>query len=953
MTFALSGPRRAVAASAIAALAVFCSLALPDVRADELSVDDGDLPRFQPLDPAAALESFAIAPGFRIELAAAEPEVVDPIAMCFDEAGALYVVEMCDYSERRAERLSRVKRLVDRDGDGRYETAGVFLDGLPWATGLACWKGGLFVAAAPDILYARDTDGDGVADETRVVLTGFGAGRASLNVQALVNSLTFGPDNRIWGATAGNGGTVAGVRLDGADFAFDPDTLALTAESGTAQYGLTFDAGGRRFVCSNSHHIQWVALERPHATHRLARPSPPLADIPIDGPAAEVFRLSPEEPWRVIRTNWRASGVLTGIVEGGGRASGYFTSASGLAVYTGDMLPALTGQVFVGDVGSNLVHRKHLRETPEGPVAERDPAETSVEFLASRDTWFRPVACANGPDGALYIVDMYREVIEHPDSLPPMLKSRLDLNSGNDRGRIYRIVPAGATPRRPVDLAALETTALAALTGHANGWHRTTARRLLVERRDAAAIPVLRGVPAFDAFAALDGLRAVEIDDLRRALRSGDESVVRLGVQLLEKRPAWAADLRSETAALFDHPSFAVRRQWALALGRLPVDDRVPSLARLWQGASDSARLREAIRLSLTSGSEALALLRALPDPDPEWVAIIGQDRAAPDAIAETAGWLRATFASDPARFFKLTLALDDDAATAAIADLARAHLIDPRQSPDSRSDAAAVLVRLARPDATEVLARTFFDPGTPDAVRAAAWPAIDAGQADAVWNAWPRFGAALRGRILDHAVARPAWHLPLLKAVAATRLGAMELTTSQAQQLRAATNAETRALALDTLGPPPPDRKAAIAARLPALRLPGDRTVGETVFRQRCLTCHRHGAEGADVGPDRVTFRHLGKPTLLAGILDPNREVAPRFLAAAVTTTNGEIWQGLLLRDDPAGVALRLVGGQEIDLPRTRIASFERLARSLMPEGLETGLSDAEIAGLLEFLVQ
>ncbi|MFN0126952.1 MAG: PVC-type heme-binding CxxCH protein [Verrucomicrobiales bacterium] len=933
-------------------LAAHAWLGIAFGQADELTVDEADLPRLPPLATEAAVQSIQLSPGFRIELAAAEPEVVDPIAIAFDETGALYVAEMRDYSERRAEKLSRIKRLVDRDRDGRFESATVFLDGLAWATGLACWNGGLFIAASPDIVYARDTTGDGVADQSQIVFTGFATGRAAPNVQALVNSLTFGPDNRIWGAAAGNGGIVAGVRLDGADFAFDPATRSLTAESGTAQYGLTFDAGGRRFVCSNSHHLQWVSLERPHASHPLMRPSHPLVDIPVDGPAAEVFRLSPEEPWRIVRTNWRASGVMAGIVEGGGRASGYFTSASGLVVYTGDLMPGLTGQVFIGDVGSNLVHRKQLRETEEGPVAERVPSEARSEFLASRDTWFRPVACANAPDGALWVVDMYREVIEHPDSLPPMLKRHLDLNNGNDRGRLYRIVPAGVTPRRHVDLSTLDTPSLAALTNHPNGWHRTTARRLLVERQDAQAVPGLRALPSFDALAALDGLRAVEIDDLRRALTAPDEAVVRLGVQLLEKRPAHWPSLRAETSRLANHSSFGVRRQWALALRHLPVDDRTDQFVRLWHGAGQSARLREAIRLAVTSGAESLALLRSLPEPDAELVAAIGRDQS-PPATAETAQWLTTTLANDPPRLLTLTVALNSPPAIDAIAEKAREWLLDPGQSTEVRTAAAAALVHHAQPASTEALTRLFFDGDAPDPVRAAAWPAVAVTQATKVWSAWPQLSAAMRARILERAVAHSDWQQPLLEAVAAGRLSAQELTAAQAQQLRSAPDAKTRALASDALGPSPPDRQTAIAARLPVLRLSGDPALGETVFRLRCLTCHRHGTEGAEIGPDRITFRNLGKPTLLAAILDPNREVAPRYLSAAVTTTLGETWQGLLLRDDTASIALRLVGGQEIDIPRPSIASYERLTRSLMPDGLETGLSDTELADLLEFLIK
>src|SRR5687768_866384 len=282
----------------------------PDVSSDEL-------PIVAPLSPEKALAAFKIRPGFRIELAACEPEVMDPVAMAFDENSVLYVVEMRDYSERRAEKLSRVRRLEDRDGDGRFEHSTVFLDGLPWATAVTCWDGGVFVGASPDILFAKDTNGDGVADERRVVFTGFGAGRAKLNVQALLNSFTWGPDNRIHGATAGNGGKVrrvvegipAGeaVTVDGADFSFDPKTLDFRAETGTAQFGLTFDEWGEKYVCSNSAHIQWVAYSREVADSPGIFPlPPPLVNIPADGPAAEVFRISPEEPWRVVRTRWRA-----------------------------------------------------------------------------------------------------------------------------------------------------------------------------------------------------------------------------------------------------------------------------------------------------------------------------------------------------------------------------------------------------------------------------------------------------------------------------------------------------------------------------------------------------------------------------------------------------------------------------------------------------------------------
>lgn len=407
-----------------------------------------DLPRMPALSPAEALKSFRLSPGFTVSAAAVEPQVVDPVALSFDERGALFVVEMRDYSERRAERLSRIRKLEDRDGDGVFETSTVFMEGLAWATSVLCYKGAVYVAATPDLWRLRDRDGDGVADLREVIFTGFGEGTERLNVQALFNSLTPGPDGRIYGAAAANGGNIrrpeaaagTGISARGKDFSFNPDTLDFRAEPGGGQYGLTFDAWGRRFVCSNSHHIQWIAP----VLRGGWLPAPgELVDIAPDGPAAPVFRLSPDEPWRVMRTNWRASGLVPGMVEGNGKASGYFTSASGIHLWRNDAI--------IADCGSNLVHRKQFRETPDGPVAERPESEKDKELLASTDTWFRPVSFTTGPDGALYIADMCREYIEHPDALPPNLKARMDLNSGNDRGRVWRV---RADPHGPARVAA-------------------------------------------------------------------------------------------------------------------------------------------------------------------------------------------------------------------------------------------------------------------------------------------------------------------------------------------------------------------------------------------------------------------------------------------------------------------------------------------------------------------
>ena len=237
-----------------------------------------ELPRIPPVVPEQAVGTFVTAAGYRVEQVAAEPLVTDPIAMAFDEQGRLFVVEMHDYSEDADGHTGVIRLLTDTDGDGRFDTSSVYVDKLSWPTAVLCYDGGIFVGAAPDILYCKDTDGDGRADTIKKVFTGFGRG----NVQGLLNSFAWGLDNRIHGATSSAGGAVR--RADderarplapsGRDFSFDLCMLELTATSGGGQYGMSFDQWGRKFVCSNSDHIQQVMFDDRYLAAILTSPPP-------------------------------------------------------------------------------------------------------------------------------------------------------------------------------------------------------------------------------------------------------------------------------------------------------------------------------------------------------------------------------------------------------------------------------------------------------------------------------------------------------------------------------------------------------------------------------------------------------------------------------------------------------------------------------------------------------
>jgi putative membrane-bound dehydrogenase-like protein len=561
--------------------------ATPPCFAQEDEDFQRELPRIAPLEPAEALTSFEVADGFRLELAAHEPLVHDPVAMSFDEQGRLFVVEMRGYSEQGEESLGVVRMLTDEDGDGRFDRATDYVDQLSWPTAVICYDGGVFIGVAPDVLYCKDTDGDGKADLRQRVFTGF----LRHNVQGLLNSFQWGVDNRIHGAPSSCGGNVVRggasdnvqVSLRGRDFSFDPRRFDLRPESGGAQHGMSFDAWGRKFMSSNSDHLQAVLIaDRYFARNPYYAAPGGRESIALDGPQAEVFRISPVEPWRIVRTRLRVAGKVPGPIEGGGRAAGYFTGATGATIYDGDAWPDVGIDdlwAFVGDVGSNIVHRK--RVTPKGASFIGERVDGDHEFVASKDIWFRPAQFCNGPDGCLYILDVYREVIEHPASLPPQIKRHLDLTSGRDRGRIYRVVPREAELRHTVDLANASDKELVELLGHRNGWHRRTAARLLVQRQPLAIVSHLeqltqnnsQPLAQMHALYVLQSFGRLSWKSVRSGLEAAHPRVREHALVLAEQfvGKVDTGEWLSAVGQLVDDSDAAVRKQLALTAGA--VDD--------------------------------------------------------------------------------------------------------------------------------------------------------------------------------------------------------------------------------------------------------------------------------------------------------------------------------------------------------------------------------------------
>ena len=554
----------------------------------------------KPLEPVDALRAFKLHPGFRIELAAAEPLVQDPVAMSFDASGSLFVVEYPEFNHYKipqgSQRTGRVRRLQDTDGDGRFDEATVFVK-VPFATAVTCYKGGVFVGAPPDILYCRDTDGDGVADEKRVVLTGFGRDFAG---GGLLNSFRWGIDNRIHIATGFAGGRIrrpnqpesAAIDIRGRGVILDPRSLDFELTSGGGQHGLAVDDLGRKFLCSNVYPLQQLVYDDRYAARNPFFAPPRAArNINAEDPLASLKRISPLEPWRVTRSRLAADSDRKDSEEA--RAGGVFTSASGITMYRGDAFPdEFYGNLFVGEVANNLVYRARLELRGIEQAARR--ADPDAEFLASRDNWFRPVQLANGPDGALYVVDMYRQLIEGAAFVTPESLKKLDPSLGTDRGRIYRIVPREYQRRPWPLLAKLDTPKLVRLFEHPNSWHRDTAARLLSERQAPASIgpltEIVRNSKSPQArILALYSLRALDVLShvlLRGSVDDASPRVREHAIRLAESSTEESPSLRQALLGRVTDPDLRVRFSWHSPWGKSPDDSAI----RHWRNSHGVTR---------------------------------------------------------------------------------------------------------------------------------------------------------------------------------------------------------------------------------------------------------------------------------------------------------------------------------------------------------------------------
>lgn len=572
------------------------------------------------LSPAESRKTFQLDEKFDIEPFLTEPDVLSPVDVAFDARGNVYVVEMGDYpyDAKPGNYQGRIRLLRDTNGDGKLDKAFVFAEDLPSATSILPWEEGIIVTAAPDILYLKDTDGDNKADSREVLFTGF----FDKNSEAQITSLRFGPDNWIYANNHGQRGKVTykrkpnapAIDVSGGDFRFRLDRDLFESESGTGQFGLAVDDWGHRFYSQNTLHIQQAPIAWRYAHRHEYLPSY-RSEVNISDHELAMFQKSATPYWRQMRSDRRQAKYDSLGMDRTEYPRSHFSGASGGTFYGGDGFPKeFHGNIFTGDVMGNLVHRDVISSVEGQPayVASRAEEDKGKEFLASTDPWFRPANFYTGPDGYLYLVDMYRQHIETPVSIPEDLKEDMDFAQGRQYGRIWRIFPKNGQKREIAlpDLTARNSDELVTLISHPNQWWRLTAQRLLLERQDKSAVPLLTRTfnestdakARLHALYALEGLGALNPEQVKRALADPEPGLREHALVLAEKYPIFLPEI----IRLTDDPSPQVAYQATLSAGQFSNKEVLPVLARIAEKNAENNLYRLAVLSSEAGASPAM-----------------------------------------------------------------------------------------------------------------------------------------------------------------------------------------------------------------------------------------------------------------------------------------------------------------------------------------------------------
>ena len=930
-----------------------------------------------PRDSEAGLKSIRVALGFEVELVAAEPLIADPVAFDWGPDGRLWVAEMSDYPlgvDGQGQPGGRVRVLKDTDGDGQYDHSTIFADNLPYPTGVKVWRDRILISTAPDLLVAKDADGDGRADSIEPLFRGFAEG----NQQHRVNGLRYGLDHRLYLANGDSGGhvtsTVTGesMGIGGRDLWVHPDTGAMGTTSGQTQFGRNRDDWQHWFGGNNSNPMWHYVIEdhylarNPHVNYPSLR-----KHVSIQPGTSPVYPLS--------QTLARFNDF---------QMANRFTSACSPNIYRDQKLgDEIYGSAFICEPVHNLVHREVMQVEGASWTSQRVEGELRSEFLASRDSWFRPVMVRTAPDGSLWVADMYRLVIEHPEWIPEEQQARMNLRSGHDRGRIYRIKRIGGEPQKLIQIDGRDIKQCLKGLESSNGWVRDMAQQLILWNEHLETQSALRELlrqhkrptTRLHALATLNGLQAISVDDLVVGLRDSHPGVRRWALRCSESmidHPEVIEELRRLSQSEED---MQVLLQLACSLGEGSKQELARILSQLliqhgadpWIRAAGSSSIHQetvglVLDMVLTGANATVSedLVQLVFDSAAGWLSNedfgqlmsswLPEDLDQLQGDPETTNWWRALVAwrdhdRELPREVKGWLSRQRVWARAQLdtahGDLAMKVLaISILGSDDERlsEDRERIL---------ECLIAT-----APTVLRDQAFEIIQSLNqvelARGMIRRWPQLSPSTRGQVTEVLLARPLWTQSLVQALENDDIAVHDLGLTATNRLRQVQDADLQKRLSELLGSMTESQRGEVVARyLKEMPDQGDPVQGRVIFQKQCATCHRVANLGEQLGPDLAALTDKTSPSLVTAILDPNRAIEDKYLQYVALTEDGLQIAGVIVEESSASVTLAATDGKRHQIRRANLLELESTQQSLMPEGLERELKPQDLADVLTFL--
>jgi putative membrane-bound dehydrogenase-like protein len=958
-------------------------------KSNEVSEADAPQPA-RPLDPEQARKSIHVPAGFRVELVAAEPTVLDPVAFDWDLQGKLWVVEMADYPlgmDGQGHPGGRVRVLEDLDRDGRFEKSTLFAEGLSFPTGILCYRDGVLVTAAPKLWYLKDADGDLRVDDSEILFEGFNEG----NQQLRLNHPRYGIDGWVYCANGGHhpghgvGIDIHSLRkgktysLGSRDFRFQPETGELILESGPSQFGRNSDAWGHWFGTQNASPLWHYVL----SDRYLARnPHVPVVTsvqhvVPTGSP--------PVYPASSLEKRYHSF-----------EQSGHFTSACSGMIYNDNWLfgPTRSKHAFTCEPFHNLVQHNIVRDDGVSFSSTQPVGEGRIDFFASEDRWCRPVMVRTGPDGALWVADMVRYMIEHPDWLPPEGKEELrpHYRLGDDCGRIWRVVPDRGVRSWP-ELDTRSTAAMVQALDCPNDWQRLSVQQWLLWRKPADAVPLLkelisrssRGEVRLQAAWILEGLAALD-DRLLLSLLADSVAEVRAGaLRLAECRQEPALIEQGLKLADDQHPK--VLLQLALSCGEWENEAAGATLARIanrypydpfLKSAVMSSSLRHAASFATAIAAGERSAWSAYREPllrqsvaigDIQTIAsLIDNEIEIAEKTKDVAGLDACLLDLQRIGFSVHDPSLHQDhPALSQVAERldrwASSTLASYRGNASPTEEQVRSLIpslrwSTHRDDAVELLSEQLSARHS-DQLQVTILQALGQSGSESVLpkiaSGITRLTPGPAAAAIDVWLIRDGWIVDLISRLEKNEIDVQLLTPVQTARLRShpyPVLAQRFTALVDRIQSP--DREKVMAKYSEAIKQAGDAGNGKAVYQKACASCHRRGnSDGTDIGPNLASVVSHSKDKLLRNILVPSADIQPGYHALTCMLESGEVLSGVLVNENAGSIAIKQANGEVRTVARSEMEALRNTGRSLMPDGLEANITVAEMRDLLEFLQQ